>query len=82
MLAAVRAGVGVGLVQDVLCEADLRSGSLVRLWPEWSSAEASLSLEFTSARGQLPAVKVLIDHLRESFAKRGSRSATPAGARM
>ncbi len=69
VLEAVRAGVGVGLVQDLLCAADLRSGSLVRLWPEWYSAEAPLSLEFTSARGRLPAVRALIDYLWESFAE-------------
>jgi DNA-binding transcriptional LysR family regulator len=67
LLEAVKAGVGVGLLLEQLCERDLQAGKLVRLWPDWHTSEGIIYLVFTTVRGLPPAVRVLIDFLVKRF---------------
>jgi DNA-binding transcriptional LysR family regulator len=67
LLEAATAGVGVALMLEQLCRGELRSGHLVSLLPDWRSAEGSMYLVFTGARGLPPAVRALIDFLVEAF---------------
>jgi DNA-binding transcriptional LysR family regulator len=67
LLEAVKAGTGVGLLLEQLCEQDLQAGRLVRLWPDWQTSEGTIYLVFTTARGLPPAVRALIDFLAERF---------------
>jgi DNA-binding transcriptional LysR family regulator len=48
LLEAVKAGIGVGLLLEQLCEQDLQAGRLVRLWPDWQTSEGTIYLVFTT----------------------------------
>ncbi|WP_105102595.1 LysR family transcriptional regulator [Microbulbifer pacificus] len=60
---------GVGLVQlpILVVEEQLRSGSLVRLLPDWSLHRDIIHVVFPSRRGLLPSVRALIDALVEFY---------------
>lgn len=61
---------GVGLVQlpHRLVAADLSTKRLVQLLPQWALPSELVHAVFPTRRGQLPAVSVLLDHLRDRFA--------------
>jgi DNA-binding transcriptional LysR family regulator len=74
ILSAAYAGLGVALLPEYVCAAQLASGGLVRVLPEWGSPEVTIHLVFTARRGLPPAVRAFIDHLvAESL---GGHSAT------
>ena len=60
---AAIAGLGIVALPGYVCRADVESENLVRLLPEWTALDASLSLLMPSRRGVLPAVKALTDFL-------------------
>lgn len=66
--AATLAGVGVVQLPILMVNKQLADGSLVRLLPEWRARREVIHLVFPSRRGQLPAVRALIDFLVESYA--------------
>ncbi|MEM8592830.1 MAG: LysR substrate-binding domain-containing protein [Pseudomonadota bacterium] len=73
LLSAARAGIGPALLADWLTEDDVRSGALVRLWPNYRAAAASfdtaLWLIFPS-RQFLPArTRAGIDFLKEHLSR-------------
>lgn len=65
--AAAVSGLGVALLPDHSCRAQLASGELVRLFPEWSGKAGIVHLVFTTRRGLPPAVRAFIDHLVATF---------------
>lgn len=65
ILDAARAGVGYGLILEHVCAADIDAGRLVRVLPDWQTAESQFYLVFTTAKGMPPAVRALIDFLVE-----------------
>jgi DNA-binding transcriptional LysR family regulator len=67
VLDAIHAGVGVGLLPDIVCAEGLRDGSLVRLLPEYQMSQATIYLVFTASRGLPTAVRTLVDFLVERF---------------
>ncbi len=66
--AAALAGVGLVQLPILMVNKQLADGSLVRLLPEWRARREVIHLVFPSRRGQLPAVRALIDFLVESYA--------------
>lgn len=66
--AAALAGVGVVQLPILMVNKQLADGSLVRLLPEWRARREVIHLVFPSRRGQLPAVRALIDFLVECYA--------------
>jgi DNA-binding transcriptional LysR family regulator len=56
LLEAVRAGTGVSLLSEQVCARDFQGGKLVRLLPDWHTAEGTIYLLFTTARGLPPPV--------------------------
>jgi DNA-binding transcriptional LysR family regulator len=64
---AAIAGLGVALLPDHSCVAALRSGALVRVFPEWSGKEGIVHLVFTTRTGLPPVVRAWIDHLATRF---------------
>jgi DNA-binding transcriptional LysR family regulator len=64
---AAAAGLGVALLPDHVCRADLDAGRLVRLFAPWRSEEGAIHLVFTTRRGLPPAVRAFIDHLASAF---------------
>jgi len=67
LLEAAVAGVGAALLPEIECNADLESGRLIRLLPEWSTADGVLHLVFTSRRSMLPSVRAVIDFAVEAL---------------
>ncbi|WP_257460406.1 LysR substrate-binding domain-containing protein [Archangium lipolyticum] len=64
---AALAGLGVALLPDHTCWPALKSGQLVRVFPDWHGPDGTVHLVFTSRRGLPPPVSALIDHLTECF---------------
>lgn len=60
---------GVGIVQlpNMMISAELASGSLVSMLPDWTPRREIVHAIYASRRGLLPSVRALIDHLAERF---------------
>jgi DNA-binding transcriptional LysR family regulator len=67
LLHAALAGLGVALLPDRVCRAELDAGRLVRVLPSWHGQKGVVHLVFTTRQGLPPAVRALIDHLADSF---------------
>ncbi|MDF0732973.1 LysR substrate-binding domain-containing protein [Pseudomonas entomophila] len=70
---AACAGLGFTALPSMHCEEELARGELVRLLPEWALPGGYLQAVYPHRRGLLPAVRVWIDHLAESFEACGER---------
>jgi DNA-binding transcriptional LysR family regulator len=64
---ATMAGLGIVALPGYVCRAELRSGELVRVLPDWLAADARISLLKPTSRGALPVVRALADHLAEEL---------------
>lgn len=60
---AVMRGVGASYLPDYMCQAELASGALARLMPDWSATRGIVHAVFPSRRGLVPAVRLFLDHL-------------------
>ncbi|MES2055416.1 MAG: LysR substrate-binding domain-containing protein [Pseudomonadota bacterium] len=67
LVAAAIAGLGIARLPHSLCQSHLEQGSLVRILPEWSAGGAAITMLTLHRRGQLPAVRALIDFLAEEL---------------
>ena len=67
VLEAAIAGLGVTLLPDHACAAALRSGALVRIFPDWHGQDGIVHLVFTTRVGLPPLVRAFIDHLAHGF---------------
>jgi len=65
--AAAVAGVGVVQLPLLMLDEQMREGKLVRLLPEWRAKPEIIHVVYPSRRGQLPAVRALIDFLAEGY---------------
>src|SRR5262249_3060501 len=61
--AAVLAGLGIALLPESAVRADLASGALTRVLPNWNAPQGILHAVFPSRRGMRPAVRAFIDFL-------------------
>ena len=59
--ACMHAGLGVSVFPDYMVEADLRSGRIVRLFPDWSLPKGGIHAVFPPARFQPAKVKSFLD---------------------
>ena len=64
--AAAVAGLGVALLPDHACAAELRSGSLVRIFADWSGPDGIVHVVFPTGKRLQPLVRAWIDHLAKS----------------
>lgn len=62
---AALAGLGVARLPESVVRADVKSGTLVRVLPEWRSPQGIVHVVFPTRRGMLPAVRAFIDFLAE-----------------
>lgn len=67
VLRSVRDGVGIGQVPVILAPAELASGGLVRVLPEWSMPEADISLVYLAGRALAPRVRIFVDFVLEAL---------------
>jgi DNA-binding transcriptional LysR family regulator len=65
---AASQGVGIAALPAGLCHADVESGSLIRVLPEWIAGGSTITILTPHRRGELPSVRALSDfvahHLR------------------
>ena len=66
---AAAANIGVAFLPDHVCKADLMTGRLVQVFPEWRSEDGIVHIVFTTRRGLPPAVRAFIDHLAAMFSQ-------------
>ena len=64
---AALAGLGVAMLPDHACAAELRTGALVQVLPEWRSEDGIVHLVFTTRTGLPPLVRAWMDHLAKGF---------------
>lgn len=62
---AARRGAGVAMLPELACRDALASGALEIVLPEWSMPQGTMHLVYPSRRGQLPAVRALVEFLAE-----------------
>lgn len=65
---AALAGVGIVQLPRLIMRTEFAEGLLVPLLPDWEPRREIIHLVYPSRRGQLPAVRALIDHLAREFA--------------
>ncbi|MCO5130988.1 MAG: LysR family transcriptional regulator [Xanthobacteraceae bacterium] len=61
-------GIGVGQFPTMMVKADLESGALVDVLPDWKPRAGIVHAVFSSRRGLLPSVRALLDFLVAEFA--------------
>lgn len=59
-------GVGIGIISCYLCAAEIKSGRLVHLIPEWTAPAVSVHMVFPSKREMAPAVRAFVDFMRKA----------------
>lgn len=60
-------GAGVVQLPRMLVHDDLHGGALVQVLPGWAPRPELIHAVYASRRGQLPAVRALLDHLAQQF---------------
>jgi DNA-binding transcriptional LysR family regulator len=64
---AAVAGLGIALLPEPSCAAEIARGDLVRVLPEWHAPEGSIHIVFTAQKGMPGALRAFIDHVVEAF---------------
>lgn len=67
LLSAAIAGVGVVKLPTMLVEGSIAQGTLQQVLPGWAPQPEIIHAVYASRRGQLPAVRALLDFLAEQF---------------
>lgn len=65
LLAAALAGTGIVVLPRSVCHAQLASGELLRILPDWRLPQGQIHAVYLHRRGMLPAVRHFIDFLVE-----------------
>lgn len=60
---ATEDGIGIAALPAYVCREEERSGKLVRLLPEWTAGEASITAVIPFRHGLLPSVRAFVDYL-------------------
>lgn len=63
LLQATVAGLGICGLPESVCGPSIIAGALEHVLPQWQAGESILHLAYLSRRGQLPAVRALVDFL-------------------
>jgi DNA-binding transcriptional LysR family regulator len=66
LLNAALAGLGIAPLPDWMCDRHLDSGALVRVLAGWRAGEVTTTILTPHRRGQLPAVRAVVDFLATS----------------
>ncbi|MGY8527004.1 LysR substrate-binding domain-containing protein [Paracidovorax citrulli] len=69
LLCAAVAGLGVACLPLSVCQGALQSGQVRRVLPQWTAGEVMTSVLMPHRRGQLPAVRAVVDFLVRCFAE-------------
>ncbi|WP_186211028.1 LysR substrate-binding domain-containing protein [Burkholderia gladioli] len=60
---AAIAGLGIVALPGYICKEEIAQGSLVRVMPEWTAADAAITALLPYGQNQLPSIRVLLDYL-------------------
>ena len=82
LLAAAAEVLGVACLPQSFCPSDLERGRLRRVLPGWTAGWVTTILLIPHRRGELPAVRAVVEHLGEQFAKRTVNAPRLAGVRL
>ncbi|HMA13595.1 MAG TPA: substrate binding domain-containing protein, partial [Kiloniellaceae bacterium] len=63
LLQGARAGLGVTCLPAAMCRAAIARGDLARVLPGWSAGSVATTILMPHRRGQLPAVRAVVDFL-------------------
>jgi DNA-binding transcriptional LysR family regulator len=66
---AAQDGLGIVALPGYVCSADVQSGTLQRVLPDWLAAEANVTAVVPCRHGMLPSVRVFLDFLVERIPK-------------
>ena len=66
---AAIAGLGIVALPGYVCRADLRSGTLRLVLPDWTAGDSTLTALIPHRRGLLPAVRSFVDFLADELPK-------------
>ena len=69
LLQAARAGLGITCLPEAMCREPFARGSLVRVLPGWAAGSVTTTVLMPHRRGQLPAVRAVVDFLCERLAE-------------
>jgi LysR family transcriptional regulator for bpeEF and oprC len=58
-------GVGLGIISGYVCAADIKSGRLVRILPDWSPPPVEVSVVFPTKKELSPNVRAFVDFMKE-----------------
>ncbi len=75
-LNASLAGTAIANLPHGLCWPYIQNGRLVRLMPDWSAGGTTTTILIPHRRGQLPAVRAVVDYLAKGLAQRMTLSAS------
>lgn len=65
LIAAAVAGLGIAVLPERMCAAELGDGRLRRVLPGWNAGQVTTSLVMPHRRGQLPGVRATVEFLIE-----------------
>jgi len=71
-VAAAAAGIGIISTTGWACRRELADGSLIRLFPEWKTADVPVYAYFPMGRATRAAGRAIIDYLAADFRREGS----------
>lgn len=69
LLSAALLGVGIAQLPTMVVAEDIAKGNLIDILPDWRPKAGIVHAVFPSRRGLLPAVRTLIDHLADEYAR-------------
>ncbi|QQE09315.1 LysR family transcriptional regulator [Cupriavidus sp. ISTL7] len=69
LLAAATAGLGIACLPLSVCRSALQRGDIARVLPDWTAGHVMTSVVMPHRRGQLPAVRAVVDFLANCFAE-------------
>lgn len=67
MKVAVLKGIGIASLPRVYVHKELKDGTLIELFPEWSLPKGVIYIAYLSRLGMLPVVRGVLEHLLTSF---------------
>ncbi|WP_198338892.1 LysR substrate-binding domain-containing protein [Lysobacter capsici] len=67
--ASAVAGLGITVLPERMCRAELGNGQLLRVLPEWTAGRVTTTLLVPHRRGQLPSVRATVEFLLDCFAR-------------
>jgi DNA-binding transcriptional LysR family regulator len=67
---AAARGLGIVALPGYVCKSEVLEGRLVRVLPEWSAGEASITALIPHRLGSLPSIRAFVDYLAAEFPKK------------